>query len=406
MVVGLYTAGNKERVGQAEVPRKRRSPPRGYTRSTSAPRGGEEHPELQAGVFVEMRAAGSGGGARYERHSQITGAGCARPTSWRLAPSGRPWVGASTLARIRGRYRSLSPGHGGGAYRLAGAMAMRSSSSRKRGNTGARPGSHELGAYAWRRRGAAVPGLPVLGDEDIRADCLDSNPPRLLVRPRKPRLGGAPRGVVRFARADESGLDLAPPLRRCFARAGVEVVSGGGGASTPTAHEARRFGGRGRSWRCWGAGSTSFPPEKPHPLFERLATGGGAVVSEIPPARARARNFPRRNRIVAGLSDAVVVVRAALRSGALLTAASGARGTKVLRRPGEPSNWRAEGSNALCGTGQCANGTGPDSTVLTDWAAQFPRSCFRRCYTERVRRASYPGEPVSTESHRGRCGGR
>src|SRR6185436_5046008 len=75
----------------------------------------------------------------------------------------------------------------------------------------------------------------------------------------------------------------------------------------------------------------------------------GVVVSEAPMGTvARARDFPRRNSIISGLSRAVVIIEAALRSGSLITARAAAdQGRDVMAAPGSPLDPRSRGSNAL-----------------------------------------------------------
>jgi DNA processing protein len=90
-----------------------------------------------------------------------------------------------------------------------------------------------------------------------------------------------------------------------------------------------------------------YPPEH-RGLYERIVEAG-CVVSENEPGRtATARDFPRRNRIISGLSRAVVVVEAELRSGSLITARLAAeQGREVLAVPGSPLDPRAKGCNDL-----------------------------------------------------------
>jgi DNA processing protein len=90
-----------------------------------------------------------------------------------------------------------------------------------------------------------------------------------------------------------------------------------------------------------------YPPEH-RSLYARIAEAG-CVVSESEPGRtAVARDFPRRNRIISGLSRAVVVVEAELRSGSLITARLAAeQGREVLAVPGSPLDPRAKGANEL-----------------------------------------------------------
>jgi len=257
------------------------------------------------------------------------------------------------------------------------------------------PDLHELGAYALEAARRCGAGSCCWATRDIRSDCARFRIRLGCCTSRKPRLGGAPRGGGRFARADESGLDLAHRFGDAFARAGVEVVSGGARGIDTAAHEGALWGRAGR-WRCWGAGSTSIIRPRTAPCSKRLATGGGAVVSEIAPGtEPAARNFPRRNRIVAGLSDAVVVVRAALRSGALITAAqAGARGTQGLRRPGRALELEAEGSNALLRDGQALVATGPID-VLTDLGCPIPEILVSAAATRTGAPASYPASRSS-----------
>ena len=92
----------------------------------------------------------------------------------------------------------------------------------------------------------------------------------------------------------------------------------------------------------------SFTPPRMKHLLHRIAQTG-AVVSEMPPRlKPLARHFPRRNRIVSGLSLGVVVVEAAQRSGSLITARmAGEQGRDVLAVPGSPLDPRAYGANRL-----------------------------------------------------------
>jgi DNA processing protein len=97
-----------------------------------------------------------------------------------------------------------------------------------------------------------------------------------------------------------------------------------------------------------GGVDTPFPPEH-RQLADEIAAGAGALVSEMPVGwQPRAIDFPRRNRIIAGLSLGLLVVEAAKRSGSLITARlAGECGRSVLAIPGSPLDPRAEGTNHL-----------------------------------------------------------
>src|SRR5439155_25182702 len=91
-----------------------------------------------------------------------------------------------------------------------------------------------------------------------------------------------------------------------------------------------------------------YPPENAR-LADRIVESGGAIVSEFPMGtRPDPGHFPRRNRVIAGWSRAVVVVEAQMRSGALSTArAALEEGRDVFAVPGHPSQPTAAGTNQL-----------------------------------------------------------
>ena len=112
------------------------------------------------------------------------------------------------------------------------------------------------------------------------------------------------------------------------------------------------------------------------PLLHAILEQGGAVISEMPMGwEPRGRDFPRRNRIVSGLSYGVVVVEAARRSGSLITARFALeQGREVFAVPGSPLDPRAEGTNDLIRDGAtlCA-GVEHVTSVLEPLIAAGPR---------------------------------
>ncbi|OWP17828.1 DNA processing protein DprA, partial [Brucella melitensis] len=91
-----------------------------------------------------------------------------------------------------------------------------------------------------------------------------------------------------------------------------------------------------------------YPPEN-LPLYRAIPENGGALITEMPMgAEPRSRDFPRRNRIIAGLSLGLIVVEAAERSGSLISARmAGEMGRTVFVVPGSPLDPRARGTNLL-----------------------------------------------------------
>ena len=127
-------------------------------------------------------------------------------------------------------------------------------------------------------------------------------------------------GIVGSRRCSQYGRDQATNFSQSIASAGLTVISGGARGIDGESHKgALRVGGA--TIAVLGSGiRMPYPPEHAK-LFDQIVDEGGLVLSEFPCDRPpRPANFPRRNRIVAGLSSAVLVIEAARRSGALITA--------------------------------------------------------------------------------------
>lgn len=158
----------------------------------------------------------------------------------------------------------------------------------------------------------------------------------------------APRvAVVGSRRADEYGLALARRMGEGLAAAGVCVVSGGaGGVDTAALQGCLEAGGR--AVAVLGTGVDVTYPARNRKLFERVAQRG-ALLSEYPPGtEGRPEHFPRRNRLVSGLSLGVVVVQAARESGSLITAREAARqGRLVMAVPGPAGHELSAGVHDL-----------------------------------------------------------
>ena len=202
----------------------------------------------------------------------------------------------------------------------------------------------EAELQAGERRGAR---LLVLGDDEYPAMLAAVDPPppilwglgdvALLSRPCVALVG------ARIASA--SGQRFARGLAHQLGQRGHVVVSGMARGIDAAAHEGAMPTG---TVAVLGGGVDDVYPPEHADLHARLADQG-CVVSESPVgARAQARDFPRRNRIISGLSRGVIVVEAEVRSGSLITARLAAeQGRDVFAVPGSPLDPRARGPNAL-----------------------------------------------------------
>jgi DNA processing protein len=155
--------------------------------------------------------------------------------------------------------------------------------------------------------------------------------------------------VVGGRRATPLRLAVAESMAAALALAGWAVVSGGAVGVDAAAHRGALAGG-GRTVAVLGCGLDVAYPRPNQALLARLRAAGGAVVTEHPPgARPRPEHFRPRNRLIAALAAAVVVVEAAEASGSLSTAhAAGSRGSgRVLVVPGAPWDPGAAGCNEL-----------------------------------------------------------
>jgi DNA processing protein len=188
----------------------------------------------------------------------------------------------------------------------------------------------ELDALCGERLGDAVllDGLWVAGSLDgLRAPCV------AIVGTRAPSDGGRRR---------------ARQLAEQLARRGVCVVSGLALGIDGAAHEGALLA-HAPTIGVLGGGHDHFFPPRHRELAARIVASGGAVVSPFSPdVIPRPWQFLARNGIIAALADAVVVVEAAARSGALNTAGHAAdRGIPVLAMPGDVDRPKAAGCNAL-----------------------------------------------------------
>ena len=175
---------------------------------------------------------------------------------------------------------------------------------------------------------------------------IDTAPPLIAVRGSTEVLARPSIGIVGSRNASAAGLTFTERLSRQLGEAGYVVVSGLARGIDTRAHKATLETG---TVAVLAGGHDKVYPSENEPLLRAIVEHGGAVISEMPMGwEPRGRDFPRRNRIVSGLSYGVVVVEAARRSGSLITARFALeQGREVFAVPGSPLDPRAEGTNDL-----------------------------------------------------------
>lgn len=153
-------------------------------------------------------------------------------------------------------------------------------------------------------------------------------------------------GIVGARNASTAGIKMTRLLAGELGERGYTVVSGLARGIDAAAHRASL--GTGTIAALAGGLDQIYPAEN-IPLAHEILDNGGALLTEMPLGwEPRARDFPRRNRLVSGLSLGVVVVEAAKRSGSLITARLALEQNRdVFAVPGSPLDPRAEGGNLL-----------------------------------------------------------
>jgi DNA processing protein len=211
------------------------------------------------------------------------------------------------------------------------------------------------------RRGVAFIALGEAGyPRTLQA--IETAPPLIAVRGSVEALSRPTVAIVGSRNASAAGLAFTERLARDLGSAGYVVISGLARGIDARAHCAALATG---TVAVLAGGHDRVYPADNEPLLESILAEGGAVVSEMPLGwEPRGRDFPRRNRIVSGLSYGVVVIEAARRSGSLITASFALeQGREVFAVPGSPLDPRAEGTNdlirggaTLCGSAEHVTG--------------------------------------------------
>lgn len=182
-------------------------------------------------------------------------------------------------------------------------------------------------------------------DYPLALSSTEDAPPVLAIKGNRKLLNRAGIGMVGARNASLNGKKFAEKLARELGEADQIVVSGLARGIDTSAHQGSLQ--TGTIAVVAGGINIIYPPENKN-LYEQIADYG-LVVAESPfGAEPMAQHFPKRNRIISGLSAGVVVVEATLKSGSLITARmAGEQGRDVFAVPGHPLDPRAAGPNKL-----------------------------------------------------------
>lgn len=199
--------------------------------------------------------------------------------------------------------------------------------------------------------------MVLLGDADYPALLATiPDPPRALwIRGSLDALGALPVAIVGSRKATSYGVAQAGRFAAFLAERGLAVVSGGARGVDAEAHRATlRVGGPAVAVVGCGLGAGPYPPEHAR-LYEEIVASGGLLLSEFPTEYPiRPDNFPRRNRIISGVSAAVLVIEASVASGALITARMAVEdhNRTAFALPGPVDSSRSEGCNRAIRDGE------------------------------------------------------
>lgn len=248
---------------------------------------------------------------------------------------------------------------------------------------------HAERAWAWLQEsgevGPADAERAILSLADLRypqALLQAIDPPLLLFAQGHLDLLQAPAiAIVGSRHPTEQGRDNARAFAQAFSEAGLTVVSGLADGVDGAAHEGAlqalpaAGAGAGSTIAVVGTGLDRVYPRKHHDLAHRIATHGvvmGECLLGTPPL---AQNFPRRNRIVAGLTRGTLVVEAAVQSGSLITARLAAEmGREVFAIPGSIHAPQSRGCHALIKQGAKLVETAQDVMDELQWGHHGDRS--------------------------------
>lgn len=196
-------------------------------------------------------------------------------------------------------------------------------------------------------------GVQLIGIDDPRypksLKWINDPPPILYVRGELTEEDALAIAIVGARKCTRYGREMADRFAAGCSQLGLTIISGGAYGIDTAAHQAT-LRVKGRTLAIIGNGLCNPYPQANQKMFDEIANTGGVVMSEFPmTASPQPGNFPARNRIISGLSLGTLVVEAANRSGALITARLAAEdhGREVMAIPGPVDSAMSEGCHRI-----------------------------------------------------------
>jgi DNA processing protein len=235
-------------------------------------------------------------------------------------------------------------------------------------------------------------------DYPLALSACEDAPPVLSIKGRRELLNTRCIAMVGARNASYNGRKFAAKLAGDLGEAGLTVISGMARGIDTAAHNGSVNTG---TIAVVAGGIDIVYPEENRSLYEKIAEGGLVIAENAFGFKPRPQDFPRRNRIVSGLSEGVIVVEASLRSGSLITARlAGEQGRDVFAVPGYPMDPRAQGPNKLIRDGAVlVEDASHIIEVLNSFSASSMRDNKHSYDYESFENSGY-GEPDDPDSSR------
>ncbi len=187
----------------------------------------------------------------------------------------------------------------------------------------------------------------VIGEPDypVRLAATEDGPPIVFIKGHVHMLSKESIGIVGARNASAAGMRITQTIAGKLSEKGIVITSGLARGIDTAAHSASLTGG---TMACLAGGLDIVYPKENERLHDMIAEQG-VLITEMPlSTKPQARHFPRRNRLISGLSIGVLVIEAAYKSGSLITARYAAdQGREVFAIPGSPLDPRCQGTNKL-----------------------------------------------------------